>query len=112
MYKGILNGHIPVALKKSLNPHEIWETKAEFSILGYYLCHGTLLTNRQLQHENVVKVFGMTCDIDTGEQYFVMEYVDGGNLRDYLQTKGIEVDENFVFLITISLCQAMIYLQV
>ena len=37
-----------------------------------------------LQHPNIVRILSMNRDPSTGQYYLVMEFVEGGNLRDFL----------------------------
>ncbi|GBC10313.1 hypothetical protein RclHR1_09510004 [Rhizophagus clarus] len=45
-----------------------------------------LKTFRKVNHPNINRFFGLTRDSD-GNYFSVMEYVNGGNLRDYLKSK-------------------------
>ena len=47
-----------------------------------------------LQHPNIVSILAVNQDQKTGQYYIVMEFVEGGNLRDILTIrKKLEVDE-------------------
>jgi len=53
--------------------------------------HNELLTTRGLQHRHIVRVFGSDC-VHSGHQhdrhFFVMEYVDGADLQQIIETRG------------------------
>jgi tRNA A-37 threonylcarbamoyl transferase component Bud32 len=38
----------------------------------------------QMQHPNIVRILAVNRDPSTGQYYIVMEFVEGGNLRDFL----------------------------
>ena len=47
-----------------------------------------------LDHPNIVRILAVSKDQSTGQHFIVMEFVEGGNLRDILQIrKTIELDE-------------------
>jgi serine/threonine protein kinase len=47
-----------------------------------------------IRHPNIVSVLAVGQDAQTGQYYIVMEFIEGGNLRDILQIrKKLEVDE-------------------
>ncbi len=47
-----------------------------------------------LQHPNIVQILAVNQDRNTGQYYIVMEFVEGGNLRDIMQIrKRLEVEE-------------------
>ncbi|MBA2225274.1 serine/threonine-protein kinase [Thermogemmata fonticola] len=47
-----------------------------------------------IRHPNIVSVLAVGQDAPTGQYYIVMEFIEGGNLRDILQIrKKLEVDE-------------------
>jgi serine/threonine protein kinase len=41
----------------------------------------------RLQHPNIVRILGVSCDRQTNQFYIVMEFVEGGNLRDLLSVR-------------------------
>ena len=48
-----------------------------------------------IQHPNIVGIHAVSKDQHTGQYYIVMEFVEGGNLRDILNIrKTIEIDES------------------
>ncbi len=48
-----------------------------------------------IRHPNIVSVLAVNQDSKTGQYFIVMEFVEGGNLRDLLQArKKIEADES------------------
>ncbi len=52
-----------------------------------------------LDHPNIVRIRNVSSDANTGAQYIVMDFVEGGNLRDILQMrKKVEVDESLRIL--------------
>ena len=40
-----------------------------------------------LRHPNIVQILSVSRDPSTGQHYIVMEFVEGGNLRDYLKSR-------------------------
>jgi serine/threonine protein kinase len=47
-----------------------------------------------LDHPNIVRILNVSKDTTTGSHFIVMDFVEGGNLRDILQIrKTVEVDE-------------------
>ena len=49
---------------------------------------------RSIQHTNIVGILAVSKDEPTGQYYIVMEFVEGGNLRDILNIrKKVELDE-------------------
>ncbi len=64
-------------------------------------------TLAKLSHPNIVTIydFGRTSD---GMAYFIMEYVDGINLRQVIDTKGVDPKESLALIK--SLCGALEYL--
>ena len=47
-----------------------------------------------MQHPNIVEILAVNQDAATGQYYIVMEFVEGGNLRDFLTIrKKLEVQE-------------------
>ncbi|HEX3149108.1 MAG TPA: serine/threonine-protein kinase [Gemmataceae bacterium] len=47
-----------------------------------------------MQHPNIVRILAVNRDPTTGQYYLVMEFVEGGNLRDFLQIrKKLEAPE-------------------
>ena len=47
-----------------------------------------------IRHQNIVSVLAVSQDSKTGQFFIVMEFVEGGNLRDILQIrKRLEIDE-------------------
>jgi serine/threonine protein kinase len=52
-----------------------------------------------LNHPNIVKILAVSKDVKTGQHYIVMEFVEGGNLRDFLAIrKKLEPLEALRFL--------------
>jgi serine/threonine protein kinase len=52
-----------------------------------------------MHHPNIVRILAVNQDKPTGQYYIVMEFVEGGNLRDFLTIrKRIEVKEALVLL--------------
>src|SRR5947209_4976075 len=43
----------------------------------------------QLKHPNIVEVLAISQDPVTGQYYIVMEFVEGGNLREIMQARGV-----------------------
>jgi serine/threonine protein kinase len=41
-----------------------------------------------LQHPNIVEVLGLGCDTASDRHFLVMEFVEGGSLRDFLTARG------------------------
>ena len=64
-------------------------------------------TLAKLSHPNIVTIydFGRTSD---GMAYFIMEYVDGINLRQVIDTRGVDPSESLALIK--SLCGALEYL--
>ncbi len=58
----------------------------------------------RLSHPNIVSIYDV--GIDDNIQYLVMEYVDGFNLKEYIQTKG-SLSEEEVIDIGIQICDAL-----
>lgn len=47
-----------------------------------------------LDHPNIVRILNVNCDDESGQYFIVMDFVEGGNLKDILHIrKTIEVDE-------------------
>jgi eukaryotic-like serine/threonine-protein kinase len=52
-----------------------------------------------MHHPNIVRILAVNKDKTTGQHYIVMEFVEGGNLRDFLAIrKRLEVKEALVLL--------------
>jgi len=48
-----------------------------------------------MQHPNIVQILAVNQDRNTGQYFIVMEFVEGGNVRDILQIrKRLEIDES------------------
>ena len=41
-----------------------------------------------LRHPNIVEILAVSKDAKTGQHFIVMEFVEGGNLRDFLRSRG------------------------
>src|SRR5580698_3920575 len=41
----------------------------------------------RLMHPNIVQILGVSCDRESNQFYIVMEFVEGGNLRDLLSVR-------------------------
>ena len=59
-----------------------------------------------LSNQNIVSIFDVGSD--GGENYIVMEYVDGITLKKYLQEKGV-LSEKEVLEISLQVCKALIH---
>lgn len=47
-----------------------------------------------LDHPNIVRILNVNCDDESGQYFIIMDFVEGGNLKDILNIrKTIEVDE-------------------
>ncbi|HLW65877.1 MAG TPA: serine/threonine-protein kinase [Gemmataceae bacterium] len=46
-----------------------------------------------LRHPNIVQILAVQCDRRNGQHFIVMEFVEGGNLRDILAIRKIELVE-------------------
>lgn len=42
---------------------------------------------QQLQHPNIVRTLAVNCDTAQGQYYLVMDFIEGGNLRDFLDIR-------------------------
>jgi serine/threonine protein kinase len=52
------------------------------------------LLGMTLDHPNIVRILNVNCDDDSLQYFIVMDFVEGGNLKDILNIrKSIEVDE-------------------
>ncbi len=64
------------------DPHRVEQFKREGQL------------GRSIQHGNIVGIYAVAKDDPTGQYYIVMEFVEGGNLRDILNIrKKVELDE-------------------
>lgn len=58
-----------------------------------------------LSHQNIVSIYDVGSD--KGENYIVMEYVDGITLKKYLQDKGGTLSEKETLEISLQVCKAL-----
>ncbi|MBP8251315.1 MAG: serine/threonine protein kinase [Herpetosiphon sp.] len=60
----------------------------------------------QVHHQNIVTVFDLQEDPNTGEIYLFTEYANGGSLANYLEKHG-KVGESLACKITLDICSAL-----
>jgi serine/threonine-protein kinase len=61
---------------------------------------------RQLKHPNVIDIYGLLIQNDIG--YLLMEYMDGGNLRQFMQGRTLDLHE--VHDIVLKICAGLHYI--
>lgn len=61
---------------------------------------------KQLQHPNIVRCFGGTCESD--QRFYAMELVEGGTLAELLERKG-QLPWEFVVDYGLQMCEALQY---
>eukprot|EP01114_Cavostelium_apophysatum_P016046 TRINITY_DN4500_c0_g1_i1.p1 TRINITY_DN4500_c0_g1~~TRINITY_DN4500_c0_g1_i1.p1 ORF type:complete len:771 (+),score=243.63 TRINITY_DN4500_c0_g1_i1:349-2661(+) len=97
VHGGVWNGTTRVALKKLHQQSRLKDFTTEVQML------------MQLRHPNIVWFYGLYCSPITMDNFIVTEFLDGGNLRDFLLAK---TDLEFSAMIQMALdaCAGMIYL--
>lgn len=85
---------------KTLAPDSISEDKRE---ANRFIREARLAA--QIRHPNVVAIMDADMDEENGLYYIVMEYVDGGNLAEYLQ--GEPLDPEWVFSVIYQISEAL-----
>lgn len=104
---GVVNKAVSLKTKETYAVKII--TKANLTQADYFFIKGEIDVLRHCQHPNIVRLYEVFETAD--EFYLVMEYLEGGNLFDFLERyQDCEVSEKTIAKITYQIASAINYL--